>query len=109
MPDMVSTKNVGTEYMACCEPTQPRYSWGTRLCLNDELVEALKASGYQVGEVVQVTALAVVCSKGDRMDMDEPEGIKTSLDLQVTELAIDKAPPSDGKISALYPNSKMEG
>lgn len=105
MADMVPLKGLGVDSVGCCEPMEkPQYSWGTRLCLNDEIVEALKAQGFQVGDVVQVTAVAVVCSKDDRMNMEEPEGVKTSLDLQITDLALSKDNVAKSSAQKLFPS-----
>jgi len=109
MAGMVPIKGVGVGSMDCCEPMkQPEYAWGTRLCLNDDIVEALKAQGFQVGDVVSVMALAVVTGKDDRLDdskdHDGQKEVDTSLDLQITELALDKEQTSGDKINALYPS-----
>ena len=106
---LVPIKGVGVDSMDCCEPMkQPEYAWGTRLCLNDDIVEALKAQGFQVGDVVSVTALAIVTGKDDRLDdskdRDGQKEVDTSLDLQITELALDKAQTNGDKVKSLYPS-----
>lgn len=105
---LVPIKGLGVDGGCCPADSNPEYSWGTRLCLNDDIVEALKAQGYQVGEAVAVTALAVVIEKKDRMDgavdCDGEKEIDTSLDLQITELALDKVLTSGDKVKSLFPS-----
>jgi hypothetical protein len=90
---MVSLKMTPKEakaegYGAPAEVPVPEYPWGTVLTLTDEQVKALWPNGPPVKEaVLKLDAAAYV--KGISVDDREGQPRRISVDLQVTDIAIE--------------------
>lgn len=80
---------------------EPKYGYGTRLCLEEEQVKALGIGKIAVGTRVKVTAYAVITST--RIDIDEPDEGAPNMELQLTDMEV--APASSVNASAMYPSS----
>lgn len=81
--------------------SEPKYGYGTRLCLEEEQVKALGAEKLAVGTRVKITAYAVVTST--RIDIDEPDEGAPNMEVQLTDMELVAA--SSVNASAMYPSS----
>lgn len=84
------------------DPDAPEYPYGTRLDFQDELVDRLDLDRYDVGDVVEVRAIAFVRHKSEHKT-ESTEGNNHSgkcVELQLTEVRVDKERPD--RIETLY-------
>jgi hypothetical protein len=95
----LTKKEAKEEVAEYTEPTPPEYSYGTRLCLDDETLQKLGITELpKVGTVVTIVAKAEVISRSEyESKRDGKTNDSKSCDLQLTDMEIDtgKAPASD--------------
>lgn len=80
------------------------YGWGTKLCLEDEQIDAARAGGLRVGQRVKIVGFATVTRVSSSESEDQREGRDScrTLELQVTDLEASPA-STDNPASVLYP------
>lgn len=85
-------------------PDEPRYPYGTELCLKDEMINELGVGDLKVGDTVQVMAVARVVRKHE--SSSESEGGKDhsdkSMDFQLIELGVAPDAGKKDRASTLY-------
>lgn len=82
----------GDSMLCCAEPKDggPAYPWGLVLCLDDDSLKKLGIDKLpDVGEVLTLNALVTVTSNSQRQNQ---EGKTSSMDLQVTDMALSTGP-----------------
>lgn len=93
MEGLVKIEKEMDENSICCSEDKPRYPYGTELCVRDDLVTKLGLDAVQVGDEVQIIAVAKIT--GTRKSQNETEGegidVSKSVDLQLTEVKISGA------------------
>lgn len=100
---MISTQmsaEEAKEYSGTPEPgDMPKYSYGTMLCLDDELIERLGIKAPPtVGTEFTLTARCVVVGTSQRQQQSGDS--ESSLDLQITEM--DLKAPTKGDADVFY-------
>ena len=80
--------------MYSCEPSKPgdgpKYPYGLSLCLNDDTLEKLGITELpEVGQVVQITALATITSIGMNQQQDGDK--ESRAELQITDMEMTKS------------------
>lgn len=85
---------------------EARYPWGTRLDLEDELVDEVGVGDMNVGDEVRIVATGFIQSTSDykRSDGDGGESRKT-VAIQFTELGVSKDEKTS-RSTALYGDSE---
>lgn len=87
--------------------TRDEYPWGMHITLNDDVIKKLAMAVPKAGDEVVIAAKTKVLSTNTREDGDES---KSTIELQITDIAI--APPKrdDGKElqEAFYPKGEGE-
>lgn len=88
-------------YGAPAEIKAPEYPWGTCLTLTNEVARALFPNGLpDVGTEFAITGNVRV--KGKNEDEREGEKVRTSIDLQMTDLEVPNAVPEVTVAERLY-------
>lgn len=87
--------------LSCCN--ESHYPYGTRLRFEDDLIKQLDMSEMEVGQVVEVHALAVIQSKSEHKD---EESESKDISLQLTSIGVSK---EQGDLTTrLYPTNDKQ-
>ncbi len=81
----------------------PRFPFGTMLHLEDETVTKLGAEDLEAGQAVVVSARATVSSVNSS---DDERGKRTSVSLQLTEMAVEGERSNSDRAKAMFPNTE---
>ena len=81
--------------------SEAHYPYGTSLSFDDDLVDTLKLDDLDVGDVVEVTALAKVTMKSEH---DSERNSSKSVSIQLTEVEIYPEKSEPDRASELYPD-----
>lgn len=87
--NMVNLKNVVKTDTAVISDNDG-YPWGTRIHLEDDVIEQLGVEALAVGDTVVVVAIAEVKSKSEYAD---DENTSRSLTLQLTDMEVKRQDP----------------
>jgi hypothetical protein len=86
----------------------PEYPWGTSLTLTNETAKELFPNGLpDVGTEFKISGTVRV--KGKNENQQEGEDVRTSIDLQVTDLDVPNTVPKKDAAATLYPNMASGG
>lgn len=94
--DQVKIKKEASPGVDCCSDGN-HYPYGTKISIDDDLVDELNAGNLAVGDVVEVRGYAFVDSKSEHSDTG---GSNKSVQLQLTSLKLNRE--TDDRIKILY-------
>lgn len=83
--DMVDLKRSPSRNSEVCCLTEDNFPWGTRIHLDDGLVEELGVEALSPGDIVEIRGFAVVKDKVERQDEGDSE---KSMSLQMTFMKV---------------------
>jgi hypothetical protein len=92
-----------------CEAIEPNpYSYGLRICLNDDQCEALGIkTPPAAGTKMMLSAAAFVCEATQRVETDgDDKGPDITLELQITDMELTTG-TTQTDVKSLYPNSTL--
>ena len=75
-----------------------KYPWGLRLTLNNEELKKLgmKIKNLEIDTVVSITAKALITSLSSDQNIENKEGTRNRVELQITDLAVESAEDFEG-------------
>jgi hypothetical protein len=75
-----------------------KYPWGLRLTLNNEELKKLgmKIKDLEIDTVVSITAKALITSLSSDQNIENKEGTRNRVELQITDLAVESAEDFEG-------------
>lgn len=101
MSDLVNIQKEKPEGL-CCDSDEPRYPYGTRINLEDELVDQLGIGALAPGDEVQIRAVGFVESKSEYERQSENEShSEKCVGIQLTAIVVNRDSQKD-RIKTLY-------
>lgn len=109
MPQLKSMKlsKKDQKEIEAVEYEPPEYPYGLSIHLDNESVKKVGASSLKVGDEVMIVAKATVKSMSSHES--EKRAKDTSVDLQITEMAVDAEKSTADKAAKMFGGDDLEG